>query len=100
LLTTIPFLLNSDGFLFDTEIIAQAVAFGFRIDEIPMPTRYFKEASSVDFKTSVIYGLGTLWTMFRFALDRLGLVRSDQFRKPLRQVMSRYHWVEIAAAGD
>jgi glycosyltransferase involved in cell wall biosynthesis len=96
-LTTIPFLLNSDEFLFDTEIIAQVVAFGFGIGEIPIPTRYFAEASSVDFKNSVIYGLGTLWTMFKFALDRLGLVRSDQFRKPLRQVMSRYHWVEIAS---
>jgi hypothetical protein len=48
--TTIPFLLNSDKFLFDTEIIAQAVAFGFRIGEIPVPTRYLAEASSVKFQ--------------------------------------------------
>jgi glycosyltransferase involved in cell wall biosynthesis len=96
-LTTIPFLLNSDEFLFDTEIIAQVVAFGFRIGEIPIPTRYFAEASSVDFKNSVIYGLGTLWTMLKFAFDRLGLIRLDQFRKPLRRVMSRYHWAEIAS---
>jgi glycosyltransferase involved in cell wall biosynthesis len=98
LLTSIPFLLNSDHFLFDTEIIAQAVAFAFRIGEIAVPTRYFKEASSVNFKNSVIYGLGTLWTMLRFALDRLGLVKSDQFRKSLRQVVSHYHWTEITAA--
>lgn len=96
-LTTIPFLLNSDEFLFDTEIIAQVVAFDFRIGEIPIPTRYFAEASSVDFKNSVIYGLGTLWTMLKFALDRVGLAKLDQFRKPLRQVMSRYHWAEIAS---
>jgi glycosyltransferase involved in cell wall biosynthesis len=96
-LTTIPFLLNSDDFLFDTEIIAQVVGFGFRIGEIPIPTRYFAEASSVDFKNSVIYGLGTLWTMLKFALDRVGLAKLDQFRKPLQQVMSRYHWAEIAS---
>jgi glycosyltransferase involved in cell wall biosynthesis len=100
LLTSIPFLLNSNGFLFDTEIIAQSVAFGFRIGEIPVPTRYFEEASSVDFRNSVIYGLGTLWTMFKFALDRLGLAERDQFRKPLQQVISHYHWAEIAISGN
>jgi glycosyltransferase involved in cell wall biosynthesis len=97
LLTTIPFLLNSNKFLFDTEVIAQAVAFGFRIGEIPVPTRYFSEASSVDFINSVIYGLGTLWTMLKFTLDRLGVIRVDQFRKPLQQVMSEYHWMRIVA---
>jgi hypothetical protein len=100
LLTTVPFLLNSDGFLFDTEIIAQAVAFGFRTGEIAVPTRYFKEASSVNFTRSVIYGLGTLWTMLKFAADRLGLVRLDQFHRPLEQVISRYHWVELMAARE
>lgn len=97
-LTTIPFLLNSDNFLFDTEIIAQTVAFGFRIGEIPVPTRYFAEASSVDFKNSVVYGLGTLWTMIKFILDRLGLLKLNQFRKPLQQVMSAPHWGKIVAA--
>ncbi|MBN1221450.1 MAG: glycosyltransferase family 2 protein [Anaerolineae bacterium] len=96
-LTTIPFLLNSDNFLFDTEVIAQTVAFGFRIGEIAVPTRYFAEASSVNFKNSVIYGLNTLWTMLKFLLNRRGLVKFDQFRKPLQQVMSRYHWAEITA---
>jgi glycosyltransferase involved in cell wall biosynthesis len=98
LLTTIPFLLNSDKFLFDTEIIAQSVAFGYRIGEIPVPTRYFAEASSVDFGNSTIYGLGTLWTMLKFTLDRLGLVKFNQFRKPLQQIMSDYHWVKIAGS--
>ncbi len=63
--------------LFDTEVIAQTKAFGFRIGEIPVPPRYFSEASSVDFKRSLIYGLGTLWTMFRFTLNRLGLVKCE-----------------------
>jgi glycosyltransferase involved in cell wall biosynthesis len=91
LLATIPFLLNSDKFVFDTETIAQSVAFGFEIAEIAVPTRYFKEASSVDFKNSVIYGLSTLWVMVRYLLNKWGLVRSNQFNKELRQIMSRHH---------
>ncbi|MFQ5811815.1 MAG: glycosyltransferase family 2 protein [Anaerolineae bacterium] len=91
LLATIPFLLNSDKFVFDTETIAQSVAFGFEISEIAVPTRYFKEASSVDFKNSVIYGLSTLWVMVRYLLNKWGLVRSNQFNKELRQIMSKHH---------
>lgn len=98
LLTTIPFLLNSDNFLFDTEVIAQAVAFGFRIGEIAVPTRYFAEASSVNFKNSVIYGLGTLQVMAQFLLHRWGLAKSDKFQKRLQQVMSDYYWAKIAAS--
>jgi len=97
-LTTIPFLLNSDNFLFDTEVIAQTVAFGFRIGEIAVPTRYFAEASSVNFKNSVVYGLGTLWTMLKFSLNRLGLVRVRQFRESLQEVISRYHWTKITTS--
>jgi len=91
MLETIPFLLNSDDFVFDTQVIAQAVAFGFCIGEIGVPTRYFEEASSVNFKRSVVYGLATLWTMLRYLLDKWGLRRCDLFRKPLRQVISRHH---------
>src|SRR5712692_9090571 len=70
MLGTIPFVLNSDKFVFDTEVIAQAVAFGFPIAEVPVPTRYFKEASSVNFRNSVIYGLATLRVVASFLLDR------------------------------
>lgn len=90
-LETVPFLLNSDDFVFDTQVIAQTVAFGFRIGEIGVPTRYFEEASSVNLKRSIVYGLATLWTMFRYLLDGWGLWRCDLFRKPLRQVISPYH---------
>jgi len=90
-LETIPFLLNSDDFAFDTQVIAQAVAFGFRIGEIGVPTRYFEEASSVNFKRSVVYGLATLWTMLRYLLDKWRLWRYDLFRKPLCQIISRHH---------
>lgn len=95
LLTTIPFLLNSDKFVFDTEVIAEAVAFGFRLDEIAVPTRYFAEASSVNFRTSVVYGLQTLLVMACYLLDRWGIVRSAQFRKQLPDVISKHHWREI-----
>jgi glycosyltransferase involved in cell wall biosynthesis len=99
LLETIPFLLNSDKFVFDTEVIAQTVAFGFKIAEIAVPTRYFAEASSVNFRNSVIYGLNTLATMGRYLLDRWGVRRSPQYRQNLSNVISRYHATEIFREG-
>ena len=71
LLTTVPFLLNSDDFVFDSQMIAQAVYLGFRIAEIPVQARYFPEASSVNFKVSTIYGIKTAGVMLRFLLQRL-----------------------------
>jgi hypothetical protein len=97
-LMTIPFLLNSDDFVFDSEVLAQAAAFGFRIGEIAMPTRYFEEASSIGFKRSTVYGLSTLMTMGKYLLYRYGLLKNPQFSQTLRQVISRYHWAEIEAA--
>jgi len=94
-LETVPFLLNSDNFVFDTEMLAEAVAFGFQIGEIGVPTRYFKEASSVNFRNSVIYGLSTLWIMTIYLLNRLGLIHTDRFRKRLRDVLSPYHQPSI-----
>jgi len=95
LLLTIPFLLNSDDFVFDTEVIAQAVAFGFRIAEIGVPTRYFKEASSVNFRRSIVYGLSTLAVMSRYMLSKCRLVHSNQFEKTLTEIISRYHLPQI-----
>jgi glycosyltransferase involved in cell wall biosynthesis len=98
LLTTIPFVLNSDDFVFDTEVIAQAVAFGFPIAEVGVPTRYFPEASSVNFRRSVAYGLATLRVVGRFLLDRAGVWPRAQFRRSLRQVISRHHLAQIEAS--
>jgi 2-polyprenyl-3-methyl-5-hydroxy-6-metoxy-1,4-benzoquinol methylase len=70
LLRSIPFLRNSDDFVFDQQIFAQVLARGARIVEVPIPTRYFGEASSVDFVTSVRYGVQTLAVLARFAADR------------------------------
>ena len=91
MLCKIPFLLNSDDFVFDSQVIAQAVAFGFRIGEIGVPTRYFDEASSVNFRRSVVYGLSTLWTLLRYLLHKWSLVRVPQFSRPLRRVVGAYH---------
>ncbi|MEO6458530.1 MAG: glycosyltransferase family 2 protein [Chloroflexia bacterium] len=91
LLSTIPFLLNSDDFVFDSEVIAQSVAFGFKIAEVPVPTRYFPEASSVNFRRSVIYGLSTLNVARKYLMHRLGLRRYPIFRKRLASVLSREH---------
>jgi glycosyltransferase involved in cell wall biosynthesis len=80
-LETIPFEKNSDDFVFDTQFLAQAVHFGFRLGDIPVPVRYFAEASSINFRRSTIYGLRTVSTMFRFWLNRLGIFRSKIFQK-------------------
>lgn len=95
LLTTIPFLLNSDDFVFDSEVIAQTVAFGFRIAEVPVPTRYFPEASSVNFRRSVIYGLSTLNVARKFVLNKTGIRRFPLFRKKLTDIISRHHHERI-----
>jgi glycosyltransferase involved in cell wall biosynthesis len=79
-LETVPFLRNANGFVFDTEVIFQAVHFGLPVVEVPVASRYFEDASSVGFRQGVVYGLGTLWTAARFLLHRGGLVRSDKFR--------------------
>ncbi len=79
-LETIPFDRNSDDFVFDTQFLAQAVHFGFRLGDIPVPVRYFSEASSINFKRSTIYGIRTVSTMFRFWLNRLRIWRSGLFR--------------------
>jgi glycosyltransferase involved in cell wall biosynthesis len=99
LLETLPFLLNKDSFVFDTEVLAQAVNAGMHIAEIPVPTRYFEEASSVNLKTSVVYGLETLGVVAKYLLNRSGLVRLPQFRKTLSDVISR-HYREQILRGD
>jgi glycosyltransferase involved in cell wall biosynthesis len=71
-LRRVAFLRNSDDFVFDQEIFAQIVAGGGHVVELPIPTRYFLEASSVSFRASVRYGLKTLWVLARFRLDERG----------------------------
>ena len=78
-LLRIPFLANSEDFVFDNQLLAQAVAFGLSIGEISCPTSYHAEASSIDFRRSVRYGLGVVGTSFAFLAWRAGLARPRIF---------------------
>src|SRR5437667_1106666 len=78
-LTELPLLENSDDFVFDNQILAQCVYFGFRIGEVSCPTKYFEEASSINFLRSVNYGLGVLATSVQFALQKSGFGRFRRF---------------------
>jgi glycosyltransferase involved in cell wall biosynthesis len=80
-LETIPFLRNSNDFAFDTEVIAQAVAFGFRVREVAVETRYFREASSANFRQSLVYGFKTLWVMGKYAAHSTGAAHSRLFAR-------------------
>ena len=81
LLESLPLDACSDDFVFDNEMLAQAAWFGFRIGEISCPTKYFEEASSINFRRSVIYGLGVLKTSLTFRLAKLGLAKPALFQK-------------------
>jgi len=83
-LETVPFRQNSDGFCFDTEILVQAVAFHWRLIEIPIITKYFPGASSASLGQCVIYGLMTLCTLIKFLLHRWRLYSSPLFINPNR----------------
>jgi len=72
-LTKLPLLENSDDFVFDNQMLAQCAYFGFKIGEVSCPTKYFPEASSINFRRSVQYGLGVLATTMQFALQKWGL---------------------------
>lgn len=83
-LDTISWEENSDDFVFDTQFLAQSVTAGFRLADIPVPVRYFEEASSINFRRSTRYGLLTLWVMVLFWLNRIGLYRA-KFLKSQKQ---------------
>jgi len=98
-LLTIPFTLNSDDFVFDTEVIAQIEMFNFPTSEIPVPTRYFREASSINFARSVKYGLQTLGVMMQYVLHKLRIKKYPKFSKNLFDVISP-HYVKQIKAGN
>ncbi len=90
LLETLPLLENSDDFVFDNQMIAQAVMFGFRIGEISCPTKYFEEASSINFKRSVKYGFGVLATTFSYRAHKLGVIRAARFGAAGRKLTKEF----------
>jgi len=95
LLTTVPFLLNSDDFVFDSQMIAQAFRFGFNVAEIPVQARYFPEASSVNFRVSSTYGVKTIGVMIAFLLQKMRIRHFRYLEKNLSDVVSRHHHSEI-----
>ena len=80
-LETIPWQQNSDDFVFDSQFLAQVVHFGFRLGDIPVPVRYFADASSISFRRSLRYGVLTLGVICRYWLNRSGLWRSRLFNR-------------------
>lgn len=80
-LKTLPLSYFSNDFVFDQEMLVSAVSYNFKIGEIPVPVRYFKEASSINFIRSVRYGLGIIFLLFRYLLHNLGLTNCKLFRQ-------------------
>jgi len=78
-LDTVPFENNSDDFVFDTEFLAQTVFFDFKIGDVPIPCRYFEEASSINLRRSIKYGIQTLFVMGKFIVQKIGLVKFKIF---------------------
>lgn len=100
-LRTLPLLENSDDFVFDNEMLAQCICFGYRIGELSCPTKYFREASSINFVRSVKYGLGVLLTTLKCSLQKIGIVHYRQFSPNSRKLMLDYYApVATARTGD
>jgi len=78
-LELMPFEKCSDDFVFDQQMLIQAAAMGLRVGEIPVPAKYFKEASSINFMRSTKYGLETLWNVAKFLIHKTGLKRFPMF---------------------
>src|SRR6476646_267419 len=99
-LLEIPLLENSDDFVFDNQVLAQCVNFGFRIGEVSCPTKYFEEASSINFRRSVKYGLGVLGTTLQFALQKMGVAQFRIFSAKGRKLEPGYAGYYARGAGE
>src|SRR6266403_3672059 len=98
-LTELPLVENSDDFVFDNQMLAQCVHFGFRIGEVSCPTKYFAEASSINFRRSVKYGFGVLATTLQFSLQRMGLFHLPRFSDKGRKLEPGYPTYYARRAG-
>jgi len=78
-LLALPLEENSDDFVFDAQMLAQCIYFGFRVGEVSCPTRYEPDSSSINFRRSVVYGLGVVRTSLAFRLHKMGLAHSSLF---------------------
>ena len=90
-LRSLPLEENSDDFVFDNEMLAQVTYFGYRIGEVSCPTRYFREASSINFRRSVKYGLGVLRACFQFRWQKMGLGNFRIFDDAGRRLIEEYY---------
>jgi glycosyltransferase involved in cell wall biosynthesis len=90
-LTGLPLLENSDDFIFDNQMLAQCVHFGFRVGEVSCPTKYFEEASSINFRRSVKYGFGVLGTSLKYRLEKMGLLHFKIFNQAGRKLDLHYY---------
>lgn len=86
-LLSLPLMENSDDFVFDNQIIAQAAYFGYKIGEITAPSRYTKESSSISFKRSIIYGFGVIGVAIKFLLQKLGIANFSIFNENGRKIL-------------
>lgn len=78
-LVRLPLEENSDDFVFDNQMLVQAIYFGFKVGEITSPTRYFEDASSINLKRSIVYGFGVLSTALKYRLSKIGFGRFNIF---------------------
>ena len=90
-LLNLPLLENSDDFVFDNEILAQCICFGYRIGEVSCPTKYFDEASSINFARSVKYGFGVLNTTAKCRLQKWGIADYRLFSSTGRKLLLDYY---------
>jgi glycosyltransferase involved in cell wall biosynthesis len=98
-LESLPLLTNSDDFVFDNQMLTQIIAARFRIGEISRPTKYFPQASSINFRRSVAYGLGVLWTSLKFRLWKWRLIKTRLFSgRPTLRLTPYYQEVNASHA--
>ncbi len=90
-LETLPLDANSDDFVFDNQMLAQAVYFGYRIGEISCPTKYFAEASSINFRRSVKYGLSVVATSLQYRMQKWGLTKFAIFKADGARLFHDYY---------
>ena len=88
-LTAINFNQNSDDFVFDNEMLSQIIYSGFEIAEVTCPTKYFEEASSINFTRSAKYGLGVLRVSLSHFLQRMGLAKFNMYKKPQAELAQK-----------
>ena len=81
LLVKLPLESNSDDFVFDNQVLAQILWSGYKIAEVSCPTKYFKEASSINFRRSCMYGVGCLATAVKYRLAKMGVVKCSLFKQ-------------------